>query len=82
MRSDGQGVGGVPEEHGDYEDHESAHQASAAECDDAGDEHGDDEGGSDIPVTSTGPLQGLHHAVAHDGFLSPIADASLGYWKK
>jgi hypothetical protein len=33
-------------------------------------------------VTSTGPLQGLRHAVAHDGFLSPIADASLGYWKK
>lgn len=42
--SNGQGHGGFPKEYGDHEDNESTHQAAAAQRDDAGDEHGDDEG--------------------------------------
>ena len=42
--SNGQGDGGLPEKYGDHEDDESTHQAAAAQRDDEGDEHGDDEG--------------------------------------
>lgn len=44
--SHGQGDGGVPEVDRDHEDYEPARQAAAAERDDAGNEHGDDEGAS------------------------------------
>jgi hypothetical protein len=42
--SDGQGDRGVPEVDRDHEGDEPARQAAAAERDDAGNEHGDDEG--------------------------------------
>ncbi len=54
--SDGQGDRGVPEVDRDHEGDEPARQAAAAERDDAGNEHGDDEGVSlpERPNTSRG----------------------------